>query len=91
MNINVYSIKDNKVGTYGMPFFSPNEVQATRNFARSCHDTNVQISIFPSDFDLFYLGSFDDTTGKFFQDERHPQFIIGGMSAKKLLNSQEFL
>jgi len=95
MIVNIYSIKDNKTGIFGVPFASSSDIQATRQFARLTGDSQVQISHFPSDYDLYIIATFDDNSGKIcLKTDEYPNsknldefpiFIIGGMSAKKML------
>lgn len=61
----LYSIYDNKVGTYAPPFAVAHEMLALRAFINLAKDTNSQISQHPSDFNLMYLGSFNADTGGF--------------------------
>lgn len=60
---NLYSVRDNKVNSYSPVFPSTSSVQATRDFERACNDANTQLNRYPSDFDLFQVGTFDDQTG----------------------------
>lgn len=59
----IFSIRDGKVEAYGQPFFQHTHGEAERNFKSLTSDPKSNISQFPEDYDLFYLGDFDDSTG----------------------------
>lgn len=72
MRNNVYSVYDQKAKVFCQPFCSLNDETALRAFAYSANDTSTEIGRYPSDFDLYNLGFFDDQTGKFdLQDAVH--------------------
>lgn len=61
MKKNLYSIRDNKAG-----FWSPrediNDDTALRNFAFAVN-TNELMMFRPNDYDLYFVGTFDDERG----------------------------
>lgn len=59
----MFAVYDIKSQIFGSPFFSVNANTAVRSFAAAANDPNSEISQFPTDFILYELGSFDDTTG----------------------------
>lgn len=73
------SIKDSAADAYGRPFFLPSIGVAIRSFTdevnRAAEDN--QIYQHPEDFDLFELGSFDDSTGKFDLHDVPKQIALG--------------
>lgn len=61
----VYNVKDSKGGFYLMPFYVHSEEEALRFMRNSVLDVTHPFAKNPEDFDLYYLGEFDDITGKF--------------------------
>jgi hypothetical protein len=67
MKMVVVSIKDTAADAFGRPAYVASEGVAVRQFQdevnRNAEDN--QLYRHPDDFHLFYLGLFDDATGKF--------------------------
>ena len=63
MLIRLYSVYDRVARVYADPFVSINDATAARTFifAQSSPDTMLYAS--PQDFQLWYLGSMDNTSG----------------------------
>jgi len=83
MVIKIFSVRDNKTGEHDKIFTSANETIATRSFALACGDKRIQLGLFPADYDLMFLGTFDTTTGKIKSED--PTFIVSGISAAKMV------
>lgn len=64
MKLNIYSIKDTKVG-YMSPLYLQNDGVAVREFANLAQkkEPNI-INTNPEDKELWHLGDFDDQTGE---------------------------
>jgi hypothetical protein len=81
MKMVICSIRDSAADAYGRPFFLPSVGVAIRSFTdevnRSSEDN--QIYQHPEDFDLFELGEFDDTTGRFVLLDTPKQLALGRM------------
>jgi hypothetical protein len=60
MNLNIYSIKDSKAGTFSQPFYSVNHSTAIRSFNASIQDPTNPLSNYPNDFSLYHLGTWED-------------------------------
>lgn len=60
----VFSIRDSKSELFGTPFFNITHGEAERNFKTLVNDPKSSVSVYPEDFDLYYLGTYDDITGK---------------------------
>lgn len=84
MILNVYSVRDSKADTFSPPFFNATHGIAERNFQNLVNDPQSQVNRYPTDFDLYYLGKYDDNTGKF-ESLDTPQHQ---MKAVQLLNQQ---
>lgn len=70
MNINVYSVKDSKVG-FGTPIACINDEMALRQFIGSVRaETPNVCNTYPEDKSFWKLGSFDEATGVFTTDLR---------------------
>lgn len=65
MILKVFSIRDSKGEIYMQPFFQKTAGEAERSFKTLVQDDKSTVSKYPEDFDLYYLGEYDDQTGKF--------------------------
>jgi len=61
----IYSIRDTKAEIYHQPFFALTNGVAIRMFADLANDTSTFIGKHPNDYNLFYLGEFDDHNAQF--------------------------
>lgn len=61
----IYSVYDKKGCFYSNPFCVNNAIEAVRSFQQAVLDKNTQLSTYPEDFSLFYLGQFDEDKGTF--------------------------
>lgn len=83
--MNLYSIKDNKVGVFAKPFMCVNNAEATRMLHAACNDDKVQLSMYPEDFDLYHIGSMNEQTGHLNSpSENGPVFVVSAISLKKI-------
>lgn len=64
MQHKIYSIRDAKAEVFHPPFYKKTHGEAERDFHKLVNEPNNQVSMYPDDFDLYYLGDFDDNTGK---------------------------
>jgi len=64
MQLKIYSIRDSKGEVYNTPFFQKTHGEAERNFRQLVSDEKSLVSKYPLDFNLYYLGEYDDQTGK---------------------------
>ena len=62
MIINVYSIRDARVG-YGNPFVQPNDDVALRTMRSLLVDPQSEFSRSPKDYSIWRVGTFDTDTG----------------------------
>lgn len=84
MQMIVCSVFDVAAGVYSRPFFVASKGLAIRSFqdevSRKADDNPM--SAHPADFKLFYLGTFDDLTGKFtgvgFDGVGQPELLLNG-------------
>jgi len=64
MMLNAYTVYDNKALAYNVPFFTSTDGQAVRMFADLANDSNTAVGRHPSDYSLFFIGSYDDQKGQ---------------------------
>lgn len=60
----IYSIYDSKAGIFNTPFYQNSHGEAERSFSQLTRDPKSTVSQYPEDFDLYHLGTYDDSTGK---------------------------
>ena len=72
----LYSVYDIKAVFYGMPFEAKSDGDAARMFSGACKDQSSMLGQYPSDFQLFKVGSFDDHAGQ--MSSITPVFIMSG-------------
>jgi len=64
MILKMFCVRDSKGEVYNQPFFQRTHGEAERNFRTLAIDEKSQIAKYPEDYDLYYLGEYDDITGK---------------------------
>lgn len=75
MLLQVFSVFDMKASHYGQPFFMANRASAQRALQMQLRqDKGTVLAQYPADFQLYYLGTFDDDAGMF--NAVSPQFVI---------------
>lgn len=60
----MFSIRDTKGEIFNPPYFAKTHGEAERQFKTLTNDSKSTINQYPEDFDLYYLGDYDDQTGK---------------------------
>lgn len=64
MKRKVFSVYDVKAQTYANPFLFTHKGEAIRAFMTGATDKSTSLNKYPSDYKLYYLGEFDDQSGK---------------------------
>ena len=64
MELNVFSVYDEKAGAYLPPWTLPTVAMAKRVFGNCVNDQEHQFCANPEDYTLFKLATFDDRTGR---------------------------
>lgn len=79
----IVAVKDRAAETFGRPMFVPAIGVALRSFSDEINrnDPNNQLYNHPDDFDLYELGTFDDSTAEF-QIKDNPDLLILGKNAR---------
>lgn len=80
MELRVYSIRDSKGEIFAPPFLKKTHGEAERDFTTLTRDEKSMVYKYPEDFDLWYLGTFDDNSGKFNSLET-PQHVLKAVQA----------
>lgn len=60
----VFAIRDSKAMAYLQPFYAPTVAVAIRLITQSGEDNGSLLHKYPSDFEVFEIGKFDEQTGK---------------------------
>lgn len=79
MLLKVYSVRDKAVEAFMPPFYERAHSAARRAFEQACLDPNHQFAKNKDDFDLFYMGEFDDQVGAFVVGPHMPERIASGL------------
>lgn len=75
----MFSVFDAKARVFSSPFLSTNEDTAIRDFKRAATDPQTDICRFPSDYDLYRLGTFNDENSDF-ELITPPVFVVAAKS-----------
>lgn len=81
MELKLYAIRDSKGGMYKPPFTQQAHGEAERSFKMMADNQESMVGRFPEDYDLYYLGKFDDQTGKF-QTLDTPEHMMKAIDVK---------
>lgn len=79
MNYTVVSVRDRAADAFGRPAFVAAEGAAIRSFQDELNRKAADNVMYehPDDFDLFVLGSFDDSNGRFLLFDMPKQLAVG--------------
>lgn len=80
MKKKMYTIHDELVAAHNLPFFAENDNIAIRQ-VRTALATESSLSINASDYKLYCIGEFDDSTGAV--EKVHPIRLVQPISALK--------
>lgn len=58
----VYSIRDAKGENFNPPFLKKTHGEAERDFTSLARDEKSNVAQYPEDYDLYYLGEYNDST-----------------------------
>lgn len=82
----IFSVKDIKLGVYNLPFYHDSRIQAIRQLKMALMvDSNLMLNRFPTDYELYEIGEWDDVTGQvnIFEDKK---FVV---TIKQLVEENE--
>lgn len=63
MLMQVFAVYDSKVQAFSIPFILKSKGEALRSFTEISNDKSSSIGKYPSDFTLFNIAQYEDTTG----------------------------
>lgn len=63
--LRIFSVFDSKASAFIQPFYSPTRGTAIRSFKAMANEPGHAFNLFPDDYTLFELGTFDPETAKF--------------------------
>lgn len=75
MNKKLYTIRDNKIGTYLAPTSADHEFQLTRTLSEIVLNKDHNFGKYPSDYELHELGEFNVETAEITLLDK-PKFIL---------------
>lgn len=75
MELKIFSIRDQKSEVFNTPWYKTTHGEAERDFRSAVNDEKTFLYKHPEDFDLYFLGTYDDNTGKF-QTLPTPEHVI---------------
>lgn len=84
MLLKIYSIRDSKSEVFNVPFIKSTHGEAERDFRSLVNDQQSTVNKYPEDFDLYYMGEYDNNTGKLTPIDS-PQHIL---KAIQVVNAQ---
>lgn len=82
MKRQMYSIFDKQSGMWCIPYCQATDALGQREFSRIINEPNNVLHDNPEDFDLYYVGFFDDEHGIYESEEK--RFVCTGVQVKKI-------
>lgn len=85
MKINAYAVFDRKAAAFDTPLFFPNDNVVIRSFARSVNTQNENNPwyLFPEDYSLFYIGTYDQEHGTF--ESINPKPVVSASACRSVV------
>lgn len=71
MQQRIYTIYDSKAEAYLKPFFTTTKGLALRSFIDESNKPGSTLNMYPADYTLFELGTFEDDTGQITMHKAH--------------------
>lgn len=65
MKLYAIAVRDTATESFGRPFFVNHAAQAFRSFSDEVNNKDSELGKHPSDYELWQLATFDDSTGLF--------------------------
>lgn len=81
MELKMYSIRDAKGEIFNPPFYKKTHGEAERDFHQLCKDEKSMPAQYPEDYDLYFIGTYDDATGKINSLDT-PQHVVKAITVK---------
>lgn len=86
--IKAFSIYDKKAQVYMRPFYAENEIFASREIFVAMQNEKITLAIFPEDFDLYCLATFEEKTGELLASPK-PVYVTSILACKNMMVKQE--
>lgn len=74
MRLNVYAVRDLKAGLFGALFCSMNDATMQREISQAIRNPEHPWSLYPDDYQVFNMGTYDQETGE--QFPQAPKFMF---------------
>lgn len=81
MEYKAFSVRDIKAGAYSAPYFAPSIGEGERIFAKLARNPETNICQFAEDFELYCVGTFDDSSARYVMLET-PQQLARAVQLK---------
>lgn len=62
--LKIYALRDVRSEAFNRPMFMQNKAVLDRAIRDACNDENSLLHHHPEDYQVYYLGTFDESTGK---------------------------
>jgi len=85
MILKAFSVRDQKTELFNTPFWQKSHGEAERNFSTLVRDEKSTIAQYPEDYDLYYIGDYDDAKGLLIPLDT-PQHVMKAIQAVKQHN-----
>lgn len=82
MTLLCFCVHDAKANAFLTPFFMQSAPLAIRAFETTVNDHSTEFNRYPADFQLFEVGSFDDTLG-LLHPHSAPKLLVNAISIKQ--------
>lgn len=76
MEKSMYTVYDTKAAYHGTPFPCLTDADAVRAFSGACSDRSSLIGVHPTDFTLYCIGVYNDSSAEFVSIK--PRYITNG-------------
>lgn len=87
MKYSIVTVRDKVAEVYGTPYYAVSKGSAIRGFSDEINRPGENNSLYahPNDFELCYIGTFDDTSCTF-ELTAEPETLIKGSECKQPIN-----
>jgi len=82
-SIYVLAVHDSAVDAFMRPIFVPHRNSGIRAFQDEVNRAGSEMNAHPEDYNLFYLGEYNEQTARFERMAETPELLIRGKDAKK--------
>lgn len=79
----VFTVRDAKAEFFSPPFYHANREVALRMFKDVVNNKETRLYNNPEDYDLYYLGQWDDNSGKYLSLLDSPEHLVKATQLKR--------